>query len=68
MSQMPDRSELRSKSELLRVLRRLGVPETTISAIDTQLPDPVDMDEAGALLQSYGLTRDEVISRLGGSP
>lgn len=57
-----------SKAEFVRLLRRLGTPEETIAELDAQLPDPVDIDESGALLQSYGLTRDTVISRLGGSP
>jgi hypothetical protein len=57
-----------SKGELLLVLQRIGLPHELIAEIETKLPDSVDLDEAGALLQGYGLTRDEVISRLGGSP
>jgi hypothetical protein len=59
---------LRSRADLVQVLHRLGLPEATIAEIEAQLSDPVDIDEAGALLQNYGLTRDAVISRLGGSP
>jgi hypothetical protein len=57
-----------SKSEVLRVLRRVAIPEATIAEIGTKLSDPVDLDEAAAELQRYGVTRDELISRLGGSP
>ena len=32
------------------------------------LPDTVDVDEAAALLGSSGITKDFLISRLGGSP
>jgi hypothetical protein len=58
----------RSKAELLQVLRRIGIPVETIAELDAQLPEVVDIDEAGTLLQTYGLTRDEAMSRLGGSP
>ena len=61
-------SEPRSKAELLHVLRRIGVPHATIVEIDSKLPDVVDLDDAGTLFQTYGITRDEIISRLGGSP
>ena len=57
-----------SKAELLRVLQQSAVPQETIAQIGARLSDPVDLDQAGALLQTYGLTRDELISRLGGSP
>jgi hypothetical protein len=61
-------SHFRSKAEVLRVLGRVGVPQETLAAIAAQLPDPVDMHEAAQLLQSYGLTRDAIVSSLGGSP
>jgi hypothetical protein len=68
MSPIDHNSERRTKAELLSVLRRIGLPPATINEIDSKLPDVVDLDEAAALFQTYGLTRDEVISRLGGSP
>jgi hypothetical protein len=68
MRQFERNRRLCSKAELRRVLARLGLPEVTVAQIAAQLPDPVDLDEAGQLLQTYGLTRDAVISRLGGSP
>jgi hypothetical protein len=68
MNQREHDPDLRSKADLLDVLRRLGTPEATISEIDSKLGDWVDLYECGDLLQSYGLTRDEAISRLGGSP
>jgi hypothetical protein len=63
-----DERHLQSKAELIQILHRLAVPQETIDELDARLPDPVDLDAAGSLLQSYGLTRDAVISRLGGSP
>ncbi|HEV2260076.1 MAG TPA: hypothetical protein VGS06_43765 [Streptosporangiaceae bacterium] len=32
------------------------------------LPDPVEYDHAARFLAEYGLTKDELISRMGGSP
>ena len=61
-------SERRSKVELLDVLRHIGVGRAAIDEISSKLPDFVDLDDAGTLFQKYGLTRDEIISRLGGSP
>jgi antitoxin component HigA of HigAB toxin-antitoxin module len=68
MAQFERDSHLRSKAEVLRVLARVGVAEESIAQIAAQLPDPVDLHEAAQLLQTYGLTRDALISRLGGSP
>jgi hypothetical protein len=68
MTDSDEDSHFRSKAEMLRVLRRLAVPQETIAEIAAQLSDPVDLHEVGALLQAYGLTRDAAISQLGGSP
>jgi len=68
MAQVHYDSHQRSKAELRQVLRRIGVAPETIAEVDSKLPDWFDIDEAGGLLQSYGLTCDEAISRLGGSP
>jgi hypothetical protein len=68
MTQFDHDSRYRSKAEFVRVLHRVGVPEETIAEIAAKLSDPVDLDESGAFLQTYGLTRDALISRMGGSP
>jgi len=65
---MNDGSHYCSRDELFQVLQRLGLPHELIVEIGSKLSDPVDLDEAGALLQTYGLTRDALISRMGGSP
>jgi hypothetical protein len=41
-------------------LRRIGIPEATIDEIGSKLPDVVDLDDAGTVFQTYGLTRDEI--------
>ena len=68
MNQFHHDSDSRPKAGLLEVLQRLGIPAETIAEIDSKLPEVVNMEECGALLQSYGLTRDAAISALGGSP
>ncbi len=49
------------------MLRRTGLPELAEEALRV-LPDPVDLDFAVKVLESYGVTRDELIDRMGGSP
>jgi hypothetical protein len=68
MSQSNRDTHLLPKAEVLRLLARSGVPPQTIAEIADRLGDPVDLHTDGALLQSYGLTRDGLISELGGSP
>jgi len=50
------------------VLRRTGVPQETIKALDAVLDDPVDVDRDANLLASYGITRGHLTDRMGGSP
>jgi hypothetical protein len=68
MTQFHHDSHTRPKAELLEIMQRLGMPADTIAEIDSKLPEVVDMDECGAVLQSYGLTRDAAMSALGASP
>jgi hypothetical protein len=49
------------------MLRRVGLPELAEEALRV-LPDPVDLDFAVRVLQSYGVTREDLINRMGGSP
>jgi hypothetical protein len=69
---MSDGRDLRSKAEVLAVLRRAGVPEQTVQQLNAALEDPVDLRRDDALLASFGVTHDNLIDnlidRLGGSP
>lgn len=56
------------KKDFLHVLRRAGIPEETIKEADEQLHDPVDQDRDGIFLVTHGLDRDQLVSRMGGSP
>ena len=55
------------RQHVVDLLRKAGMlEEADLAAAD--LPDPVGIDQAVAFLQPYGITKDFLISRLGGSP
>ena len=56
-----------SRQHMIDVLRRLGYPELADEA-SRDLPDPVDVDRVTAWATQHGLSHDELISRMGGSP
>lgn len=56
-----------SKQELIRLLRRAGFPEAADDAV-RDLPDPVDLERIEQWGIRRGITRDVLISQLGGSP
>ena len=56
-----------SKQNVLDVLHTLQRPDLADEA-SRDLPDPVDIDRLVPWMQQRGLTRDEIVSRLGGSP
>jgi hypothetical protein len=49
------------------ILRMAALPELAEQAYRV-LPDPVEYDHAERFLAQYGITKDELISRRGGSP
>ena len=56
------------KKEFLLVLRRAGIPEEIIKMANGQLHDPIDLKRDGIFLVTHGLDRDQLVSRMGGSP
>jgi hypothetical protein len=56
-----------AKREIVESLRRAGHFEAADEA-DRSLPDPVELQRAADFGQRHGITRDELISRMGGSP
>ena len=52
---------------LVNSLRRLGYPEAAEDAA-RELPERVSVEEIEKFADRYGISRDEVISRMGGSP
>lgn len=56
-----------TRQHIVDMLRRMGFEQVADEAVE-QLPDPVDFDHAAAFLGQYGITKDEMISMMGGSP
>jgi hypothetical protein len=56
-----------SRQEVIDVLRRTGF-SALADEVPVLLPDPVDIDDAAKVLEPYGVDRDELVNRMGGSP
>ena len=56
-----------SRQNVVHMLRLAGLPALAEEA-NRALPDPVDYNHAERFLARYGITKDELISRRGGSP
>jgi hypothetical protein len=56
-----------SKQYVVDELNRLGYAELAVEA-SRELPDPVDINWLEEWCMQHGLSRDDVISRMGGSP
>jgi hypothetical protein len=50
------------------VLKRVGVPKDRRNAILDEIHFPIDLDALQAFVQPLGITHDDLISRMGGSP
>jgi hypothetical protein len=55
------------KQWLVNTLRNLGYTEAADQAA-RELPDSVSMEELKKFADRYGISRDEVMSQMGGSP
>jgi hypothetical protein len=55
------------KRWFVHTLRRLGYTEAAEEA-ERELPDPVSLEEVTKFADRYNISRDEVISQMGGSP
>ena len=64
----PEKADLRPKADVLQMLRRAGVSDATIRALDDALDDPVDPDRDGAVFLRHGLTLGGLMDRRGASP
>jgi len=65
---MEDWNAARSKEDVLAVLRRVGAPEEAVTAVETELGDPVTVNEAANVLLRYGITHDSIMTWMGSSP
>ena len=56
-----------SRQRVVDLMRKMDYPQVADIA-ERELPDPVDMDQVEAFGVQHGLSRDDLISRMGGSP
>jgi hypothetical protein len=56
-----------SRQHVIDVLKTVGRPDLADEA-SRDLPDPVDVDQLVPWMLQHGLSRDEMVSRMGGSP
>jgi hypothetical protein len=56
-----------SSDHFAHTLRRTGFSDIADEAVHV-LPDPVGSEQIGSFLAPYGITLDEIINRMGGSP
>ena len=56
-----------SRQHVVDVLHTLRRPDLA-DEVSRDLPDPVDIDRLVAWMLEHGLSYDEMVSRLGGSP
>jgi len=56
-----------SRQDVASVLRRAGFRQAADEALRA-LPDTVDIGQILAFLAPYGISKDDIISQLGGSP
>ena len=56
-----------TRQHVVDILRITGLLELAEEA-HRVLPDPVEYNQAARYLAQYGITKDELISRMGGSP
>ena len=59
--------EQHSRQEVVDLLRMAGLPEVADEAM-AELPDRVSVEEAGKWAGEHGVTKDVLISQMGGSP
>jgi len=57
-----------TKQYVVELLRSAGLPDAAEEAAQS-LPDPVELEDAEKFgFERFGITRDGLISRMGGSP
>ena len=56
-----------TKRHIVEVLRTAGLPQVADEA-NRSLPDEMTLERAQEFVGRYGITKDQLISRMGGSP
>ncbi len=55
-----------SKQQVVNTLRRAGFSDAAVGA-EAELPDEVDLDTLQTWAAKHGITRDAIVSHMGGS-
>lgn len=58
---------MQDRQWIVSLLRRAGYTQVADEA-EHELPDPVTLDEIKAFADKHGISHDELISQMGGSP
>jgi hypothetical protein len=56
-----------SRQQIIQMLRRAGLADVAAAA-QKSLPDPVDAKVLDRFCAGYGLSRQSLVDRMGGSP
>lgn len=56
-----------SKQQVIATMHRAGFEKAAVAA-ETELPDEVDVDALQTWAAKHGITRDAIVSQMGGSP
>lgn len=56
-----------NRQDVADMLRRAGLPQVADEALRV-LPDPVDIETLQRFATPYGISRETLVSRMGGSP
>jgi hypothetical protein len=56
-----------SRQQVVDLMNRTGYSRVADLA-ERELPDPVDLEDVIAFATKHGITRDDLISQMGGSP
>ena len=57
-----------SHAEAEQILRRAGFHQEQINDVLRDLPDPIDIQRDGGALVKHGVSREQLMDRLSGSP
>jgi hypothetical protein len=61
-------NEMYERQDADSVLTRVGVPRERRNAILDEIHFPIHLDALQAFLAPFGITHDDLMSRMGGSP
>ena len=61
-------NQLRTHESAAGVLRRAGHSDEFLDEVLSHLPDPIDLQRDQEILARYGLSRERLMERMGGSP